>query len=105
MVTCQDEKSQIKNRKKALQVLRSRLYEIERDRQHAEEAQQRRAMVRTGGSLGEDSHLQFPRGACHRPSHRLKVHQLAQVLDGDLDVLIEPLIAAQQTEALAAQAA
>ena len=105
VVTCQDEKSQIKNRKKALQVLRSRLYEIERERQHAEQAQKRRAMVRTGDRSEKIRTYNFPemRVTDHRIG--LKVHQLTQVLDGDLDILIEPLTAAQQTEALAAHAA
>ena len=105
VVTCQDEKSQIKNRKKALQVLRSRLYEIERDRQHSEQARQRRAIVRTGDRSEKIRTYNFPdmRITDHRIG--LKVHQLTQVLDGDLDILINPLTAAQRAEALAAQAA
>ena len=105
VVTCQDEKSQIKNRKKALQVLRSRLYETEREKQHAEQAQKRRAMVRTGDRSEKIRTYNFPEMRITDHRIGLKVHQLAQVLDGDLDILIEPLIAAQQTEALAAQAA
>ena len=103
VVTCQDEKSQIKNRKKALQVLRSRLYEIERERQHSEQAEQRRAIVRTGDRSEKIRTYNFPEMRITDHRIRLKVHQLTQVLDGDLDVLINPLTAAQQAEAMAAQ--
>ena len=105
VVTCQDEKSQIKNRKKAMQVLRSRLYEIERDKQHAEQAEQRRAMVRSGDRSEKIRTYNFPEVRITDHRIGLKVHQLTQVLDGGLDILIEPLIAAQQSEALAKQAA
>ena len=105
VVTCQDEKSQIKNRKKALQVLRSRLYEIEREKQHAEQAEKRRAMVRTGDRSEKIRTYNFPEMRITDHRIGLKVHQLTQVLDGELDILIEPLTAAQQTEALAAHAA
>ena len=105
VVTCQDEKSQIKNRKKALQVLRSRLYEIERQRQHSKQAQQRRAMVRTGDRSEKIRTYNFPEMRITDHRIGLKVHQLSQVLDGSLDILIEPLTAAQQAESLAAQAA
>lgn len=105
VVTCQDEKSQIKNRKKALQVLRSRLYEIERAKQHREQAEQRRAMVRTGDRSEKIRTYNFPEMRITDHRIGLKVHQLTQVLDGGLAILIEPLQAASQAEALAAQAA
>ena len=105
VVTCQDEKSQIKNRKKALQVLRSRLYEIEREKQHSEQAQQRRAMVRSGDRSEKIRTYNFPEMRITDHRIGLKVHQLTQVLDGALDVLIKPLTTAQQAEELASQAA
>ena len=105
VVTCQDEKSQIKNRKKALQVLRSRLYEIEREKQHSEQAQRRRAMVRSGDRSEKIRTYNFPEMRITDHRIGLKVHQLTQVLDGALDVLIEPLRAAEQAEALRSQAA
>ena len=105
VVTCQDEKSQIKNRKKALQVLRSRLYEIERERLHSEQAEQRRAIVRTGDRSEKIRTYNFPEMRITDHRIGLKVHRLTQVLDGDLDVLINPLTAAQRAEALAARAA
>jgi peptide chain release factor 1 len=105
VVTCQDEKSQIKNRKKALQVLRSRLYEIERERQHSEQAEQRRAMVQTGDRSEKIRTYNFPEMRITDHRIGLKVHQLTQVLNGHLDMLIDPLATAQEAEALAAQAA
>ena len=105
VVTCQDEKSQIKNRKKALQVLRSRLYEIERDRQHSEQAKQRRAIVRSGDRSEKIRTYNFPEMRITDHRIGLKVHQLTRILDGDLDILINPLTAAQRAEALAEQAA
>ena len=105
VVTCQDEKSQIKNRKKALQVLRSRLYEIERERQHSDQAEQRRAMVRSGDRSEKIRTYNYPEMRITDHRIGLKVHQLPQVLGGALDLLIEPLGAAAQAELLASAAA
>lgn len=105
VVTCQDEKSQIKNRKRALRVLRSRLYEAERERQHSAQAEQRRAMVRTGDRSEKIRTYNFPEMRVTDHRIRLKVHQLSRVMDGDLDMLIEPLAAAQQAKLLAAASA
>ena len=105
VVTCQDEKSQIKNRKKALQVLRSRLYEIERERQHSDQAEQRRAMVRSGDRSEKIRTYNYPEMRITDHRIGLKVHQLPQVLSGALDLLIEPLGAAAQAELLASAAA
>ncbi len=105
VVTCQDEKSQIKNRKKALRVLRSRLYEIERERQHSAQAEQRRAMVRSGDRSEKIRTYNFPEMRITDHRIGLKVHQLTEVMNGNLDVMIEPLIGAHQAAALADQAA
>ena len=105
VVTCQDEKSQIKNRKKALRVLRSRLFEIERDRQHSEQAEQRRAMVRSGDRSEKIRTYNFPEMRITDHRIGLKIHQLADVMNGSLDMMIEPLTAAHQAAALADQAA
>lgn len=105
VVTCQDEKSQIKNRKKAIRVLRSRLYEAERARQHSLQATQRRAMVRTGDRSEKIRTYNFPEMRITDHRIRLKVHRLTDVLNGDLDIVIEPLTAASQAEVLAAQGA
>ena len=105
VVTCQDEKSQLKNRKKALQVLRSRLYEIEMQKQHSEQAKQRRGMVRSGDRSEKIRTYNFPEMRITDHRIGLKVHQLSQVLDGDLDILIEPIRTVLQAEALGSQAA
>ena len=84
VVSCQDEKSQIKNRARAMQVLRSRLYEIEREKQHAEQAEERRGMVRSGDRSEKIRTYNFPQNRVtdHRVS--LTLHQLEEVLAGKL---------------------
>ena len=98
VVTCQDEKSQIKNRKKAMQVLRSRLYEVELEKVHSEQADQRRSMVRTGDRSEKIRTYNFPemRITDHRVG--LKIHQLPAVLAGEMDALLGPLTTYFQTE-------
>ncbi len=104
VVTCQDEKSQIKNRKKAMQVLRSRLYEVEMEKVNSEQADQRRSMVRTGDRSEKIRTYNFPemRITDHRVG--LKLHQLPSVLEGELDVMIGPITAYFQAEQLGSQA-
>ena len=98
VVTCQDEKSQIKNRKKAMQVLRSRLYEVELEKVQSEQADQRRSMVRTGDRSEKIRTYNFPemRITDHRVG--LKIHQLPAVLAGEMDALLGPLTTYFQTE-------
>ncbi len=104
VVTCQDEKSQIKNRKKAMQVLRSRLYEVEMEKVNSEQADQRRSMVLTGDRSEKIRTYNFPemRITDHRVG--LKLHQLPSVLEGELDVMIGPITAYFQAEQLGSQA-
>ncbi len=71
VVSCQDEKSQIKNRAKAMRVLRSRLYEIELEKQQESIGAERRTMVGTRRSQRENPHLQFPAEPHDGSSHRL----------------------------------
>ena len=101
VVEIQDEKSQHKNKAKAMAVLRARLLEMEQRKAH--EAGGRGAPLhgRLGRALGEDPDLQLPAGPRHRPSHRLDLHNLPDVLDGDLDRLIDALITTDQAERLA----
>ena len=91
VVSCQDEKSQIKNKARALQVLRSRLYEIERERQHAEQAEERRGMVGSGDRSEKIRTYNFPQNRVtdHRVS--LTLHQLEEVLAGKLRPFIDAL--------------
>jgi peptide chain release factor 1 len=101
VVTCQDEKSQIKNKAKALQVLRSRLYEIEIEKQHADQAEQRRGMVRSGDRSEKIRTYNFPQNRV--TDHRvpgLTVYKLDQVMEGAVTELIEPVTAHFQAEQL-----
>jgi peptide chain release factor 1 len=101
VVSCQDEKSQIKNKAKAMQVLRSRLYELEREKQHAQQAEERRGMVRSGDRSEKIRTYNFPQNRV--TDHRvpgLTLHQLDQIVEGRLDSLIEPLAAHFQAERL-----
>ncbi len=101
VVSCQDEKSQIKNKAKALQVLRSRLYELEREKQHAQQAEERRSMVRSGDRSEKIRTYNFPQNRV--TDHRvpgLTLHQLDQIVEGRLDPLIESLTTHFQAEQL-----
>ena len=101
VVTCQDEKSQIKNKAKALKVLRSRLYEIEREKQQSEQAEQRKSMVRSGDRSEKIRTYNFPQNRVtdHRVPH-LTLHKLDQIMSGSLDALIDPVTAHFQAEQL-----
>lgn len=104
VVSCQDEKSQIKNKSKALKVLRSRLYEKAlRDQQH-EIAQTRRALVGTGDRSEKIRTYNFPQNRFTDHRIGLTLHRLDTILDGDLDQVFDALIAYYQTEALKKQA-
>jgi peptide chain release factor 1 len=101
VVSCQDEKSQIKNRAKAERVLRSRLYELELEKQQAAVGAERRSMVGTGDRSEKIRTYNFPQNRL--TDHRIgfTLHQLDFVMDGKLDPIFEALIAhhrAQQTE-------
>ena len=100
VVSCQDEKSQIKNREKAMRVLRSRLYEVELERQHAALAKERRAQVGTGDRSEKVRTYNFPQNRV--TDHRIGYtsHQLATFMDGKVSDLIEALITHYQAEKL-----
>ena len=100
VVTCQDEKSQIKNKNKAMQVLRSRLYELEREKQHAEQTEERRGMVRSGDRSEKIRTYNFPENRITDHRAGLKLHQLEQIMAGKLDPLTEALAAHFQAERL-----
>ena len=106
VVSCQDEKSQIKNKAKALLVLRSRLYEIEREKQHQAQADQRRSMVGSGDRSEKIRTYNFPQNRV--TDHRvpgLTLHQLDLILEGRLDQLIDALTNHFQAEQLRGQTA
>ena len=100
VVSCQDEKSQIKNRAKALRVLRSRLLEIEREKQQKALAQERKAMVGTGDRSEKIRTYNFPQNRLTDHRIGLTLHQLDSILDGRLEPVIEALITHFQTEKL-----
>ncbi|MCX7846935.1 MAG: peptide chain release factor 1 [bacterium] len=92
VVTCQDEKSQIKNKAKALRVLRARLLERAREEAAAARAEQRRSMVRSGDRSEKIRTYNFPQNRVTDHRIGLTVYALDQVLDGELDRVIMPLI-------------
>lgn len=100
VVTCQDEKSQLKNKTKALKVLRARLLEQAQKKQHGEIADQRRSMVSTGDRSAKIRTYNFPQGRVTDHRIGLTVHQLEAILQGDLDQVIDALSIADQQEKL-----
>ncbi|MCL5884814.1 MAG: peptide chain release factor 1 [Deltaproteobacteria bacterium] len=100
VVQCQDEKSQLKNKSKALKILRSRLYDLEQERLRAERAEARRSQVGTGDRSERIRTYNFPQNRVTDHRVGLTVHQLAQVLDGGFDPFVDALIAKAQVEAL-----
>jgi peptide chain release factor 1 len=100
VVTCQDEKSQIKNFEKALKVLRSRLYEIELERHNEEVGAQRRSMVRSGDRADKIRTYNYPQSRV--TDHRINytVYNLPTVMDGYLDEFTEKLRIADNAEKL-----
>ena len=102
VVTCQDEKSQHKNRTKAMRVLRSRLYEKKREKQQEERAQARREQVGSGDRSAKIRTYNFPqdRVTDHRLTGDEKNYALADVIDGDLDDIIEALRMKENAERL-----
>jgi peptide chain release factor 1 len=101
VVSCQDERSQLKNRNKAMRTLRARIVEAEREKQEAEIAQHRKAQVGTGDRSEKIRTYNFPQNRV--TDHRVGVtlHKLEYVLAGDMDELVDALRAQQQQEAVA----
>jgi len=100
VVSCQDEKSQIKNRAKALRVLRSRLYELELEKQHASIGAERRSMVGSGDRSEKIRTYNFKENRVTDHRIGLTIHQLDSVMDGRLDQIIEALTTHYQAEKL-----
>ncbi|HQN38737.1 MAG TPA: peptide chain release factor 1, partial [Thermoanaerobaculia bacterium] len=91
VVTCQDERSQIKNKAKALRVLRARLFELERERADAHLASERRRMVGSGDRSEKIRTYNYPQNRVTDHRIGLTLHQLPAILEGDLDPLLRPL--------------
>jgi len=103
IVSCQDEKSQIKNRAKALRVLRSRLYELELEKQQEKIGAERRSMVGSGDRSEKIRTYNFPQNRVTDHRIGLTLHQLDLVIDGKLDPIIDALTAYYQSEKLKEQ--
>ncbi len=102
VVSCQDEKSQIKNREKAMRVLRSRLYEVEQERQNAELAAARRSQVGSGDRSEKIRTYNFPQNRLTDHRIGLTLHQLDLVMEGRLQPIVDALGAHYQAEQLKA---
>lgn len=100
MVQCQDSRSQIKNREKAMKVLRARLYEKELEKQEQERAQERKSQVGTGDRSEKIRTYNFPQNRITDHRIGLSLHKLTSVLEGDLDYLIDGLATHFEAERL-----
>jgi len=100
VVTCQDERSQIKNRAKAMQLLRAKLYDLELRLQHEEMAMERRGQIGSGDRSERIRTYNFPQGRVTDHRIGLTLYNLEEILDGDLDELIFALATADQMERL-----
>src|SRR5437667_5129086 len=105
VVSCQDEKSQIKNREKAMRVLRARLYEVEMQKQQEALAKERKAMVGTGDRSEKIRTYNFPQNRVTDHRIGLTIHQLQDVMDGKLQPIVEALVTHYQAERLKGEAA
>jgi len=100
IVQCQDERSQLKNKDKAMKVLRSRLYEIEIEKQEKERALDRKSQVGTGDRSERIRTYNFPQNRVTDHRIGLSLHELEQVLEGGIDEIIDALITHFQAERL-----
>ncbi|MGB6745916.1 MAG: peptide chain release factor 1 [Terracidiphilus sp.] len=100
VVSCQDEKSQIKNREKGMRVLRSRLYEVELERQNAELARERKQQVGSGDRSEKIRTYNFPQNRLTDHRIGLTLHQLDLIMEGRLQPIVDALVAHYQAEQL-----
>jgi peptide chain release factor 1 len=104
VVECQDDRSQHRNKDKALQVLAARLKDQQQRETHAREAAQRKSLVGSGDRSERIRTCNFPQGRVTDHRINLTLYKLAQILDGELDEIIDALLAEHQAEQLAALA-
>ncbi len=100
VVACQDERSQHRNRELAMRILRAKLWEIEQAKRERELREARRRQIGTGDRSEKIRTYNFPQSRVTDHRIELTVHRLADVLDGDLDLLIEPILAEEASRAL-----
>jgi len=98
VVTCQDEKSQIKNKEKAFKVLRSRLYDLKLQEQNAEISAERRSQVGSGDRSERIRTYNFPQGRITDHRIGMTIYKLDNFLDGDIDEIVDGLITSDQAE-------
>ncbi len=101
VISCQDEKSQLKNKEKALKVLRTKLYDLEMEKAHSAEAEARKSQVGTGDRSEKIRTYNFPQGRVTDHRIKLTLHRLDAIMDGDIQEIIDSLIAADQAAKLA----
>jgi peptide chain release factor 1 len=104
VVSCQDEKSQIKNREKAMRVLRARLYEVEMEKQHEAQAKERKQQVGSGDRSEKIRTYNFPQNRLTDHRIGLTIHQLAEVMEGRLQPIVDALVAHYNAERMKAEA-
>ena len=102
VVECQDERSQFKNRERAMKILRARLYEAEQERQNAARASERKSQVGTGDRSERIRTYNYPQGRVSDHRIGLTLHKLDNILNGHMEEIIEALTAADQAAKLAA---
>jgi peptide chain release factor 1 len=100
VVTCQDEKSQHKNKAKAMKVLRSRLLDLQEAEQQSKISQERKSMVGSGDRSERIRTYNFPQGRATDHRIGLTLYKLETILQGELDLVIDPLITHFQTEGM-----
>jgi peptide chain release factor 1 len=105
VVSCQDEKSQIKNREKGMRVLRARLYEVEQEKQQAALAQERKSQVGSGDRSEKIRTYNFPQNRLTDHRIGLTLHQLAEIMEGRLQPVIDAVVAHFQAERLKTETA
>jgi len=100
VVTCQDQRSQHKNREKAMNILRSKLYELAQEQQNSEVAQARRNQIGTGDRSQKIRTYNFPQGRVTDHRINLTIYRINDIMDGDLDEIIDALITTDQSQKL-----
>ena len=100
VVACQDEKSQLKNKDKALKILRAKLYDLEQEKQHSQLSAERRSQIGTGDRSERIRTYNFPQSRVTDHRISLTLHRLDSVLDGDLDEILDNCITQDQAKKL-----
>ena len=101
VISCQDEKSQLQNKAKAFEVLRAKLYFLEKMRLHEEEASLRKSQVGTGDRSEKIRTYNFPQSRLTDHRINMTIYSLDKFMEGDIDEVVEALTAAEQAEKLA----